>query len=131
MSLALSTLVKDMAGLVWMVQSSTLGSTALDGFTTPSLSPGSVPTYNVVPYPSSVTIAPASIVHETVLAPQAKAYHSPPKYSSNSPPPISHTAVAVKPQSHGHHTSRRVSFRGGHYSHSQSGRGNHGMLGRR
>ncbi|OWZ41535.1 hypothetical protein C343_04696 [Cryptococcus neoformans C23] len=100
-------------------------------FYNPFIVPGSVLTYNVVPYPSSVTIAPASIVHETVLAPQAKAYHSPPKYSSNSPPPISHTAVAVKPQSHGHHTSRRVSFRGGHYSHSQSSRGNHGMLGRR
>ncbi|OWZ52541.1 hypothetical protein C368_04770 [Cryptococcus neoformans 125.91] len=69
-------------------------------FYNPFIVPGSVLTYNVVPYPSSVTIAPASIVHETVLAPQAKAYHSPPKYSSNSPPPISHTAVAVKPQSH-------------------------------
>lgn len=96
-------------------------------FCNPLIIPG-VPTYNVAPYPSSVTIAPSPVIHETVFVPQTVVHRSPPRYSSS--PPISRTTLVVKPQSHGHHSSRRVFFSGGHCSHSPSNKKNHGMLGR-
>lgn len=68
-----------------------------------------VPTYNVVPYPSSVTIAaPSPVIQETVVVPQTVVHRFPPRYSSS--PPISRTTLIVKPQSQGQHSSRSFSL---------------------